>query len=126
MARIVPERPYVLVVESDPTLREQMGDALYKGGFVPLLADGGTDALRYMAGAGVPVLAIIDLDTPGPDAAQLLARFERNIRWARVPIVVTGTGGELAAGLRVDCVLPKPFDGKQLLAAAKKAIVHGP
>lgn len=122
MAQIVPEPPYVLVVESDPTLREQMGDAFYRGGFVPLLAECGTDALRYMAGAGVPVLVILDLDCHGLEPRELLAYFKADVRWALVPVVVTGSSGGETALLHVDGLLPKPFDERQLLAAAQKAI----
>ncbi len=49
-ANLVPDPPYVLFVESDRALRERVGQALRAGGFVPLLAGDGHDALDYMAG----------------------------------------------------------------------------
>lgn len=48
--QLVPDPPYVLLVESDQALRERLGTALYASGFVPLLAADATDAVHYMAG----------------------------------------------------------------------------
>jgi len=115
---VAPPSPYVLFVEGDRYLREQVGEALHDAGLAPLLATDAADAAGYMAGASTPVLVVLDLDTPGLDAARLLARFRADARWSRVPVVVTGSGA--AAGLQVDGVLPKPFLVEQLVGLARR------
>jgi len=119
---IVPDPPYVLLVEADQLLRESVGRALYASGFVPLLATDAADAVRYMAGASVPVLVILDLDSLGPEPAELLARFRADARWSRVPVVVTGSAAELPGDLQVDGVLPKPFDAERLVRLGRETI----
>ncbi len=119
---IVPDPPYALLVEADQLLAESVGEALLASGFVPLLAANGTDAVNYMAGTSAPVLVILDLDTPGLDAAQLLARFKADKRWSRVPVVVTGS--ELPVDLQVDGVLPKPVDAERLVNLGRESIAR--
>jgi DNA-binding response OmpR family regulator len=121
--QIVPDPPYVLLVASERPLRERLGKALYAGGFVPLLATDAADAVRYMAGAGVPVLVILDLDLLG-EPAELLARFRADARWSRVPVVVTGSAAELPGDLKVDGVLPKPFDAERLVSLGRESIAR--
>ena len=122
-AHIVPDAPYVLLVEADQLLAESVGEALHASGFVPLLATDGADAVRHMAGTSAPVLIILDLDSVG-EPAELLARFRADARWSRVPVVVTGTGDPAAPKqhLKVDGVLPKPFDAEKLVSFAREHI----
>jgi DNA-binding response OmpR family regulator len=122
-AHIVPDPPYVLLVEADPLLRESLGEMLHASGFVPLLATDATDALRYLAGASAPVLIILDLDTLGKPA-DMLARLRADARWSRVPVVVTGSGAELPGDLQVDGVLPKPFDAERLVSLGRELIAR--
>jgi len=122
--QIVPDPPYVLLVESDQPLRERLGKALYASGFVPLLATDAADAVRYLAGASAPVLVILDLDSLGPEPAGLLARFRADARWSRVPVVVTGSAAELPGDLQVDGVLPKPFDAERLVSLGRESIAR--
>ena len=121
-AHIVPDPPYVLLVEADLLLAESVGDALFDSGFVPLLATDATEALQYMAGTSAPVLIILDLDSVG-DPAELLARFRADARWSRVPIVVTGTA-QLPGHVQVDGVMPKPFDAEKLVSFGREHIAR--
>jgi len=121
-AQIVPDPPYVLLVEADLLLAQSVGDALFDGGFVPLLATDATEALRYMAGTSAPVLVILDLDSVG-EPADLLARFRADARWSRIPVVVTGTA-QLPGYLQVDGVLPKPFDAEKLVSFGREHIAR--
>jgi len=124
-AHIVPEPPYVLLVEANELLHESVGKALYASGFVPLLATDAAGALRYMAGASAPVLVILDLDSV-EDPAELLARFKADARWARIPVVVTGTPSELPGDLQVDGFLAKPFDAARLVSLGCESIARPP
>lgn len=119
---IVPDPPYVLLVEADQPLRERLGMALYASGFVPLFATGAADAIDYMAGASVPVLVVLDLDSLGSEPDELLWRFKGDARWSRVPVVVTGAG--LTGDLRVEGALPKPFDAERLVSLGREAIAR--
>jgi CheY-like chemotaxis protein len=117
VGHLVPDPPYVLLVLGDERLREEAAQALYGAGFVPLLATNGADAANYMAGVSVPVLILLDLDTPGLDAVKLTARFRADARWSRVRVIVTGS--VVPEGLPVDGVLTKPFTVEQLVGLAR-------
>ena len=120
---IVPDPPYVLLLASDSLLREGVGGALYAGGFVPLLVADARDAVDYMAGGSTPVLIIVDLDSPGLELADLLARFRADARWVRVPVVATGAA--VPTHLQVDCVLSKPLDAERLVGLARESAARG-
>jgi hypothetical protein len=118
--QIVPDPPYVLLVESDQLLRWRHGKALFANGFAPLLA---ADPVRYTAGASVPVHVILDFDSL-EEPAELLARFRADARWSRIPVVVTRTASELPGTLQVDRVLPKPFDAERLVSLGQESIAR--
>ncbi len=122
-AHIVPDPPYVLLVEADHMLCQRVGEALYASGFVPLLATDAADATRYMAGANAPALIILDLDALG-EPAELLARFRTDARWSRIPVVITGAASELPGHLQVDGALPKPFDAERLVSLGQESIAR--
>lgn len=66
---------------------------------------------------------VLALDSfPGP--AELLARFRADARWARIPVVVTGSATELLGDLQVDGVLPKPFDAERLVNLGRESIAR--
>jgi DNA-binding response OmpR family regulator len=122
-AHIVPDPPYVLLVEADRLLRDSVGEVLHASGFVPLLATDAADALRYLAGASAPVLIILDLDSLA-EPAEMLARLRADARWSRVPVVVTGSAAELPGALHVDGELPKPFDAERLVSLGRELIAR--
>lgn len=123
---IVPDPPYVLLVEADQLLAESLGEALHASGFVPLLATDAADAVRYLASASVPVLVILDLDSLGPEPDKLLRRFKVDGRWSRVPVVVTGSVAGLPGDLRVEGMLLKPFDPERLVSLGRESIARQP
>ena len=113
---------YVLLLESDEVLFARVGQALYSAGFVPLLAADARDAFDYMAGASTPVLVIVDLDSPGLEPGDLLARFRADSRWAGVPVIVTGFS--IPGHLQADAVLPKPFDAQALADLGREKVAR--
>jgi CheY-like chemotaxis protein len=121
MAR-APEPPYAVVVDCDPASRELLGDALYRYGLVPLLVASGADAIELLAGASAPVLVVLasaPLDIP---PARLLATLRADERWASARVLLAASGpAEVPEGLRVDGVIPKPFDGESLFRAVMRA-----
>lgn len=70
-----------------------------------------------------PVPVILDLDSVGPGPAELLAHLDVDARWARVPVVVTGSDGELG-DLHPDGVLFKPFDDERLVSSGRESIAR--
>ena len=120
---LIPDPPYVLLIEHDDGLRVQLGHALHSKGFVPLLAKDAAEALHYMAGVCVPALVFMDLDGSACDAEDLLVRFRADARWARVP-VVCGTIGPVAIQHqpRFDCFFPKPIDVDALVKFAHERL----
>lgn len=71
-----------------------------------------------------PVPMILDLDSVGPGPAELLARLNVDARWARVPVVVTGSDGELLGDLHPDGVLFKPFDDERLVSSRRESMAR--
>jgi len=75
------------------------------------------------AGASTPVLIILDLDSV-EKPAERLARFKGDARWARIPVVVTGTPSELPGDLQVDVFLAKPFEAERLVSLGRESIAR--
>lgn len=110
---------YVLVVDDDPASRETLGYALYRCGFVPLLASSGEEALDFMHGQSAPVLVVLDPRLQGMSLRALLAAFKGDARWARIPVVVVSEHDALDLPPDVSVAfLRKPFDLQALLRLA--------
>jgi CheY-like chemotaxis protein len=121
MAYPNPDPCYVLVVDDNEAIREALGFALYRGGFVPLLASCGEDALGFMQGASVPVLIVLDVGLPGMPSSRLLRTIKGDARWARTPVVVISANPkeDVPADMVGDAFLQKPFEVDVLLRIAR-------
>ena len=85
----------LLVIEDSPEDFEATRRSLVRGGLVnPIvhLADGDA-ALDYLLNGkpGVPALILLDLNLPGTDGRQVLARVKDHPKLREVPIVVLTT-----------------------------------
>jgi DNA-binding response OmpR family regulator len=125
----VHQKGYVLVLESDDSIRELLERWLGEAGYgVRVRPEGQLDARAPNGEA--PLLVIANISTPrrAPDlleairalyAAPILllsARFRRGL----------GASREVARRLRVQGVLPKPFARAELLAAVRRSMEGRP
>jgi excisionase family DNA binding protein len=118
------ERPRILVVDDEPSIRDLLTKTLALADYdVDLAADGRTalDRLRQTSYD----LLIADLKMPGLDGLTVIREAKRYN--ASLPvIIITGYSSESAAieavNLGVSGYLTKPFRVPQVLAAAAKAL----
>ncbi|HET9427761.1 MAG TPA: response regulator transcription factor [Allosphingosinicella sp.] len=113
----------VLLVEDDAALLAVLKATLAHGGFEPVVATSGGQALEAMRAGGVDAV-LLDLGLPDCDGRELLCRI-RNL--SDLPIlVVSGRPAERdrieALDLGADDFVPKPFLPGELLARLRAAL----
>jgi DNA-binding response OmpR family regulator len=112
------ERPRVLVVEDDRSIREGIADALGFAGYSAVQAERGDVGLQKALHGGCD-LVILDLILPGADGLTVLAEIRR-ARPTLPVIILTARGeeSERVRGLRdgADDYMVKPFSIRELLA----------
>jgi DNA-binding response OmpR family regulator len=108
----------ILIVEDEPSLAEQVSRALVRAGHSVTTAGDGPSGLKSVTGSRCD-LVVLDVNLPGFDGFELLAR----IRAARLPVRVLmltarSEVGDRVAGLKggADDYLTKPFAMEELLA----------
>ncbi len=120
------EPTYVLVVDEDRALCEEIGEAFYREGWVPLLASSGRDALDLMSAASAPALIVLAFRLPDTDAPTLLAKLRTDARWSCARVVITGgvPGAYAAQYVRVDAFVEKPFEAEALVRVARSVMAR--
>lgn len=113
----------ILLVDDDDELRAILGFALRHGGWLPLEARDGGEALRLLA-AEEPSLVVLDLNLGREDGLDLLPRIRER---SRVPVLVLSVrSGEedvvRALDLGADDHLAKPFSPRTLLARVRALV----
>jgi DNA-binding response OmpR family regulator len=106
-----------LVVDPDPTARDQVADLLCLGGWQVQQAAGPEDAVRHALITDVD-LVVTDAEMPGGSGTEMLRRMRRNGSRARFVVVTAAPTAELradaaAAGALV--TLAKPVTARALL-----------
>jgi PAS domain S-box-containing protein len=133
-AAALPERPVerVLVADDNASSRSALVRALESHGWEVDCAAGGAEALALLRGARRYELAFIDSVMPDLDGASVLAfaRADRAIAMPRCALLAADPERErldaLAADLRVDAVLAKPFTPGALGEALAEMANGGP
>jgi two-component system OmpR family response regulator len=109
----------LLYVDDDADIRTIVGMALeLDGGFAPVLADGGAQALELIAGGLQPDVVVLDVMMPGMDGLTLLDHL-RPLLSEGVPVLfMTAKGRQADRALYLQRgaigVLVKPFDPVRL------------
>jgi two-component system response regulator ResD len=111
------ERPVVLVVDDDGEIRHAVVDFLEDEGFEAIGASNGEQALEILSDLEhPPALILLDLMMPGMDG-WTFCRLRQGIQMLKeTPVIAMSAAHvlELREPLRVDALLPKPFEPKQL------------
>lgn len=107
----------ILVIEDDPSTRRLMSTVLRRGGYTPIDATDGEDALRIMDRQHVDLI-LLDIMMPRMDGFE----FTQTVRGGgcNVPILMTTAKETLADkrrafGLGADDYMVKPIDEEELL-----------
>lgn len=120
----VSDRPRVLVVDDEASIRELLSKTLALAEYDVDTAGDASAALAHMRAFAYDLL-IADLKMPGMDGLTLI-RQAKQIQAGLPVIIITGFSTESSAieavNLGVDGYLTKPFRVPQVLAAAAKAM----
>ena len=110
-------KPLILVVEDDPSIRNLIATTLRAHGYRFLEAENAANALMRAA-SHAPDVVLLDLGLPDMDGVEIISRVRM---WSNVPIIVISARSEdsdkigaLDAG--ADDYLTKPFSVDELLA----------
>jgi two-component system cell cycle response regulator DivK len=114
----------VLIVEDNEKNTKLFRDVLQATGYSTLETATGEDAIA-LAVASEPVLVLMDVQLPGIDGVETLARLRADQRTASIPVLAVtaqAMGGDrerfLAAGF--DGYLSKPIDIAELVEAVRE------
>ncbi|MDR2187897.1 MAG: response regulator transcription factor [Azonexus sp.] len=114
----------ILIVEDEPTLRQQLQRSLAAAGYVTDAADNGRDALHLGQEEAFDA-AVLDLGLPLLDGLSVLRQWRAAGR--NLPVLILTARGEWherVAGIDAgaDDYLPKPFHMEELLARLRALI----
>jgi CheY-like chemotaxis protein len=114
----------VLVVEDNEMSMKLFRDVLHATGYETIEAATGEEAIE-LARAHVPALVLMDVQLPGIDGVEALARLRDDTRTASIPVLALtaqAMHGDperfLAAGF--DAYLSKPVDIVRLLSTVRE------
>ncbi len=112
-------KPFVLVVDDDPSVCRVIEDLLQRNGFEVKTASSGVQALGFLRDT-VPAVLILDVMMPEMSGYDLCQIVKREQRLERVPVVfltARGAPGDYKTGHELGAViyLTKPFKPERLL-----------
>ncbi len=123
------ERRTVLVVDDSQTMRRALSQTFTRAGFKVREAADGYEALRAI-GREAPAVITLDMEMPGMDGLETLAALRRLPGGVTAPVFMITSrqqarhrAAALAAG--VTRYFTKPYDGDELVGAARVAIAEG-
>lgn len=119
------EKPSVLVVEDDASIRNFILALLSSNGYRPLYAESGTEALA-LAASHCPDVLLLDLGLPDMDGLDVLTKVRE---WSGMPVIVVSARGlerekVKALDMGADDYVTKPFGTSELLARIRTALRH--
>ena len=113
----------ILVADDEPGMLRVVAHVLRHGGFVPVLATDGADALAQLDSANEPIdLVLTDIMMPGLDGLAV-ARAVRD-RYPKLPVLLMSGSADTVTVQRhlqdpYNRFSPKPFDAAGLLGAIR-------
>jgi len=109
-----------LIVDDSRTMRLILKKQLVQLGFTEILEAGdGVEALKVLAGAAVPELALIDWNMPNMSGIDLLSALRENKAWDAMKVVMVTTEADVvrvqrALGQGANEYVVKPFTPQML------------
>ena len=118
----------ILLVEDEPQLLVALHVRLTASGFTCETAGNGKEALAVLS-RWRPDMVIADLLMPEMDGYALCRHIRANPDWEQMPVLVLSAVPrqtiERQQELKADCIMNKPFDSGDLLAAIKRLLKNG-
>ena len=103
-------------------LRDMYKTALRAAGYVVAAVEDGADALRQIE-QSIPAVVVLDLGLPRVGGRDVYRELKSGVRTCDIPVVVV-TGKDLTDADAKDfaCILRKPCDTDQLVAAVDRCM----
>jgi len=126
MSRLEPRRPRLFVAEDDPAILELVVTRLTVAGYDVSYARNGADALTGIE-AQRPEAVILDINMPGLDGLEVLAKMKHSRALAKIPVMVLtahNAPDKLQRALQIGAVdfMSKPFEDAQLIARCARLL----
>lgn len=120
--------PIVLIVDDNPGIRNVVSWSLHLGGYEPIEATSGLEAIRWIEEAGrekrYPAAILLDLAMPGMDGTTFLEWVQRTWPSASphpaIILVTAGRADDRWFNSYVKQVVSKPFHVRDLLEAIRQ------
>ena len=106
----------ILIIDDDPTMRDQLQRLLEKEGYEPVIAADGLQGLQ-LAQSARPAGILLDLMMPGMDGWQVLTALKADPELATIPVIILSILDQKGMGLSLGAAdyLSKPINRRQLL-----------
>jgi CheY-like chemotaxis protein/anti-sigma regulatory factor (Ser/Thr protein kinase) len=110
-----------LIINNDPKLVHILETILEELGFEIEIDMTGKQYLDLLS-PGNTALIVLDLKMPFASGSDIFDRIRSDERWAKIPVIITSADKNLAEAFkgRVEEILIKPFEFKQLREAVKR------
>lgn len=116
----------ILIVDDSESIREVVSFTLETEGFDVLIANDGTDALKFLDGREIDMI-ITDLHMPEMDGITLIKHVRAMDAYQRIPILFLTTESQTAKKMEAKEAgatgwIIKPFVPAKLIAALQKVL----
>ncbi len=120
-------RPHVLLLEDDDSLRKLLEDKLESSGYETTALADGRECWSFLATGEPPDLVLLDVMVPGLDGFRVLGRIRNDDRLEGVPIIVLSSRGRQADvrrgfDLGAEDYVTKPFSPAALVAKVRSLL----
>jgi CheY-like chemotaxis protein len=117
-SRCAPDRPVILIVDDDASIRGTCRDLFEAEGFNVLTAENGLEALTLLHSRSPPSIALLDIEMPVMNGWEFLKVLRESKTIPLFPVVVV-SGQNLEPFFDGAPFLPKPVDPDVLLRLVK-------
>ncbi len=121
----------ILVADQDPEVREMVATVLVKEGYSPVVVVDGGEAYRRLQSDADFEAGIFDTRLPHIDGLDLVRYMKTEKRLMRIPVMITGSEGDLqlmakSFGAGATVFLSKPLTSSKLEATLRLFLSNGP
>jgi len=110
----------IIVVDDDPVIRSLISEIISSFGHTVEAFENGETCLEKLL-TELPDVLVLDLQMPGMDGNQVLAKLRDNKRTADVPVIMLSANSDAASdsptSLRADRYVQKPFNVTDFISA---------
>ncbi len=122
-----PSAQVVLVVDDDLPTGELAAAVLRKAGFQAVVVGNPRDAARHMSALGPPALVLLDVEMPGINGLDFLAKMRANKYLKDTPVILFTAHSERRHVIRgllagADGYVAKPISGTALVEAVRTVL----